>query len=81
MTIRGVGVGGTPLFSFIYRFGALFLVKNFRKVIRLGVSRFVDFFFFLGGGGGAGGGGGGRGSLRNRTFFLRGFISIHFRAF
>ena len=33
-------------------------------------------FFFWGGGGG-----GGRGSLRNQTFFLRGVISIHFRAF
>ena len=49
----GVG-GGTPLFSFIFRFGALFLVKNFRKVIRLGVWRFVDFFFFFWGGGGGG---------------------------
>ena len=37
MTIRGWGVGGTPIFSFIFRFGALFLVKNFRKVILLGV--------------------------------------------
>ena len=49
----GWGVGGTPIFSFKFRFGALFLVKNFRKVILLGVCRFVDFFFF--GGGGAGG--------------------------
>ena len=50
-------MGGTPIFSFIFRFGALFLVKNFRKVILLGVWRFVDFylfifFFFWGGGGG-----------------------------
>ena len=39
MTIRagGGGVRGTPIFSFIFRFGALFLVKNFRKVILLGV--------------------------------------------
>ena len=47
--MRGGGVG-TPIFSFILRFGALFLVKNFRKVILLGERRFVDFF--LGGGGG-----------------------------
>ena len=40
-------MGGTPIFSFIFRFGALFLVKNFRKVILLGVWRFVDFFLFL----------------------------------
>ena len=38
MTIRGGGGGGgTPIFSFIFRFRALFLVKNFRKVILLGV--------------------------------------------
>ena len=49
----GVG-GGTLIFSYIFRFGALFLVQNFRKVILLGVRRFVDifFFFFWGGGGG-----------------------------
>ena len=59
--------GGTPIFSYIFRFGALFLVQNFRKVILLEVWRFVDiFFFFLGGGGGGGEGG----SLRNWTFFL-----------
>ena len=67
----GVG-GGTLIFSYIFRFGALFLVQNFRKVILLGVRRFVDifFFFFLGGGGG--------GSLRNRTifFFLGGGVSF-----
>ena len=65
MTIRGVG-GGTPIFSFIFRFWALILVKNFRKVILLGVWRFVGVFFvvFFGGGG--------RGSLRNRTFFWGG---------
>ena len=56
MTIRGWGVAGTPIFSFIFRFGALFWVKKIRKVILLGVWRFVDFFFFWGGGG--------RGSLR-----------------
>ena len=79
----GVG-GGTLIFSYIFRFGALFLVQNFRKVILLGVRRFVDifffFFFFLGGGGGGhyeiglfflGGGGWGGG----------GVISIHYRAF
>ena len=73
----GGGGGGMPIFSFIFRFGALFLIKKFRKEILLGVRRFVDFF--LGGGGGAGGEGGGK-SLRNRTF-LRRVISIHFRAF
>ena len=51
--------GGAPIFSYIFRFGALFLVQNFRKVIHLGVGRFVDIFFFFGGGGGGG-------SLRNR---------------
>ena len=33
----GEGGGGTAIFSFIFRFGALFWVKNFRKVILLGV--------------------------------------------
>ena len=36
MTIWGWG-GGTPIFSYIFRFGALFLVQNLRKVILLGV--------------------------------------------
>ena len=52
----GVG-GGTPIFSYIFRFGALFLIQNFRKVILLGVWRVVDM------------GGEGVGSLRNRTIF------------
>ena len=46
--------GGAPIFSYILRFGALFLVQNFRKVIHLGVGRFVDIFFFFFGGGGGG---------------------------
>ena len=44
---------GTLIFSYIFRFGALFLVQNFRKVILMGV-RFFFFFFFFGGGGGGG---------------------------
>ena len=64
----GVG-GGTPIFSYIFRFGALFLVQNFRKVIILGMN--ICGYFFFGKGGGVitksdfflGGGGGGRGSF------------------
>ena len=62
-------MGGTPIFSFIFRFGALFLIK-FQKSDTFGSMKICGFFFF----------GGGGGSLRNRTF-LRGVISIHFRAF
>ena len=42
------------------------------------ICEFVCLFFlvFFGGGGG-----GGEGVITNRTFFLRGVISIHFRAF
>ena len=40
----------------------------------------VFFFFFFGGGGG-GGGGGREGVITKSNFFLRGVISIHFRAF
>ena len=77
MTIRGWGVGGTPIFSFIFRFGALLLVKNFRKVK---LSEYEDlwicgfiyfiFFFFLGGEG-----------VITKSDFFEGVISIHFRAF
>ena len=57
----GVG-GGAPIFSYIFRFGALFLVQNFRKVkvtewvyfllaasfqIFLGILDIPDFFFFF----------------------------------
>ena len=54
--LSGGGGGGTPIFSYIFRFGALFFDQSLRKVILLGVWRFVDFFiffyFFFGGGGG-----------------------------
>ena len=62
----GVG-GGTPIFSYIFRFGALLLVQNFRKVILLGVRRVVDIW-------------GEGGSLRYQTIFFWGgggaFLSI-----
>ena len=66
-------MGGTPIFSFIFRFGALFLVKNFRKVILLGEYEdlWILFIFFFWGGGGVG-----RGSFRNRTFFRGSFLYI-----
>ena len=44
--------GGTPILSFIFMFGALFLVQIFRKVILTKSDFFFFFFFFLGGGGG-----------------------------
>ena len=40
---------GTLIFSYIFRFGALFLVQNFRKVILSTI--FFFLLFFLGGGG------------------------------
>ena len=61
---------GTPIFSFIFRFGALFLVKNFNA---FGSMKICGFFF---------GGGGGRGRGHYEIgFFFEGVISIHFRAF
>ena len=69
---------GTLIFSYIFRFGALFLVQNFRKVILMGVRFFFFFFFFWGGGGGV---------ITKSDYFLfwgggrEGVISIHFRDF
>ena len=60
--------------SLVFRFGALFLVKNFRKVILFGRMKICGFFFFFGGGGG-------EGVIMKSDFFFRGVISIHFRAF
>ena len=60
MTIQGWGVGGTPIFSFIFR------CNTFGSMKICGV-----FFFF-------GGGGGGHYEI---GLFVRGVISIHFRAF
>ena len=78
MTIGGWGVGGTPIFSFIFRFGALLLVKNFRKVKLseyedLWICGFIYFIFFFWGGGGEG--------VITKSDFFEGVISIHFRAF
>ena len=82
----GMG-GGTPIFSYIFRFGALFLVQNLRKSNTFGSMKicgifFFFFFFFFGGGGG---GGGGHHEIGLFYFFFRGggrgVISIHYRAF
>ena len=53
--------GGTPIFSYIFRFGALFFIQNFRKVITFGSMKSCGYlgggvitksdYFFLGGGG------------------------------
>ena len=51
----GVG-GGTPIFSYIFRFGAIIFCSKFQKSNTFGSMKicgyFFFFFFFLGGGGG-----------------------------
>ena len=60
--------GGTPIFSYIFRFRAFFfLVQSFRKSNTFGSMKiygycFLFLFFFFWGGG----------ALRNRTFFFGG---------
>ena len=79
----GGGGGGTPIFSYIFKFGALFLVQNFRNNT-FGSMKICGYFFW-----------GGVIVITKSDYFLffsffffffffffgGGVISIHFRVF